>query len=70
MLGLWMSFMEMQKVYATTGAAFIPLLAVVLLVLNGRRKWLGDYRNHFAAVIVLSSALIFFVWMAWHQWSG
>lgn len=70
MLGLWMSFKEIQKVSTIIGATFIPLLAVVLLILNGRRKWLGDYRNHFVSVIALSSALIFFAWMAWRQWSG
>jgi len=69
MLGLWLSFKEVQKVYAIIGATFIPLLAVVLLVLNGRRKWLGDYRNQSASVFMLSSALIFFAWMGWRQWS-
>ncbi|MEH6358987.1 MAG: Nramp family divalent metal transporter [Pseudomonadales bacterium] len=68
MLGLWVSFKEIQKVYAIIGATFIPLLAVVLLMLNGRRKWLGDYRNQPASVLILSSALIFFAWMAWRQW--
>jgi len=69
MLGLWLSFKEVQKVYAIIGATFIPLLAVVLLILNGRRKWLGDYRNQSASVLVLSFALIFFTWMAWRKWS-
>jgi len=69
MLGLWLSFKEIQKVYAIIGATFIPLLAVVLLILNGRRKWLGDYRNQSASVLVLSFALIFFTWMAWRKWS-
>jgi hypothetical protein len=68
MLGLWASFKEIQKVYAIVGATFIPLLAVVLLILNGRRKWLGDDRNQAASVLILSSALIFFAWMAWLQW--
>lgn len=70
MLGLWVSFKEIQKVYAIIGASFIPLLAVVLLVLNGRRKWLGDYRNQFISVFMLSFALAFFTWMAWRQWAG
>jgi len=69
MLGLWLSFKEIQKVYAIIGASFIPLLAVVLLVLNGRRKWLGDYRNQSVSMVMLSSALIFFAWMAWRKWS-
>ena len=32
---------EVQKYYAVIGAAFIPLLALVLLVLNGRAAWVG-----------------------------
>lgn len=47
-------FKEVQKWYAIVGAAFVPMLAVVLLVLNGRRAWMGEYRNKPATVIVLA----------------
>ena len=36
-LGLWFDFRQVQKYYAIIGAAFVPLLAVVLLVLCGSR---------------------------------
>ena len=35
MVGLWMSFKEVQKFYSVIGATFIPLLAVSLLFMNG-----------------------------------
>jgi Mn2+/Fe2+ NRAMP family transporter len=64
MLGTWLSsFRLMQQTYAVVGAAFIPLLAVVLLVLNGRADWVGpSYRNSKATVVVLLGALAFFVY--------
>jgi Mn2+/Fe2+ NRAMP family transporter len=52
------SFREVQKSYALLGAAFIPLLALVLLVLNGRTAWIGArHRNGPLAIALLSSAL-------------
>lgn len=50
MLGLFVSFREVQKVYAVTGAFFVPMLALLLLLLNGRDKWIGKrFRNGIAA---------------------
>jgi hypothetical protein len=52
-------FREVQKYYAVMGAAFIPLLALVLLILNGKRDWIGAaHRNGAAAVMTLATALI------------
>lgn len=48
---------EVQKYYALFGAAFIPMLALALLVLNGRTAWVGAYRNRPATVAVLLIAL-------------
>tara|TARA_Y100000588_G_scaffold218563_1_gene232490 strand:+ start:1213 stop:2481 length:1269 start_codon:yes stop_codon:yes gene_type:complete len=70
MLGLFFQFKEMQKVYGVVGAAFLPLLTLVLLVLNGRKKWMGDYANRWPTVIVMLSILVFFGWMAWSRWFG
>lgn len=70
MLGLLMSFKEIQKLYAIIGASFIPLLAMVLLVMNGRHKWVGDYKNRPITVLMLAATLAFFGWIAWRQWSG
>ena len=60
-LGLGVSFREAQKAYAVIGAGFLPLLALALLLLNGRRAWVGEkMRNGVLAVVVLVAALVFF----------
>lgn len=69
-LGLLMSFKEVQKLYAVIGATFIPLLAVVLLILNGRRAWVGGFTNRWPTVAALLAAVAFFGWMAWKKWMG
>ncbi len=65
MLGLFIGFKEVQKLYAVIGALFIPLLAIALLILNGKRTWVGDYANKALSTIVLLAALAFFGAMAW-----
>jgi Mn2+/Fe2+ NRAMP family transporter len=66
MAGLFWSFQQVQKAYAVIGATFIPLLAVALLVLNGRSDWVGErYSNRPATVVVLLATLMFFLWMGW-----
>ncbi len=68
--GLFVSFKEVQKLYAVIGAMFIPMLAVVLLVLNGRRAWMGQFVNRPITIIALLSTLVFFVVMAGLKWFG
>jgi Mn2+/Fe2+ NRAMP family transporter len=63
MLGLFFSFREVQKVYAVVGALFIPMLALVLLILNGRRAWVGAMKNRGLTVAVLVATLLFFAWI-------
>jgi ammonia channel protein AmtB len=70
MLGLFFSFREVQKVYAVTGALFIPMLALVLLILNGRRAWVGALKNQGLTVTVLLTTLIFFAWIGFARISG
>jgi hypothetical protein len=65
MVGLWGSFVYVQKAYSLLGAVVMPLLAVALLVLNGRRDWVGRYRNRAVTVGVLVAILAFFVYAAW-----
>lgn len=67
-LGLFMSFREVQKIYAVVGALFVPLLAVALLILNGKRAWVGEFTNRLLTIVVLLAALGFFVLMAWMKW--
>lgn len=67
-LGLLFEFREVQKAYGVVGAAFLPLLTLVLLVLNGRKEWVGKYTNRPITVVVLISILIFFGYLAWSRW--
>ena len=66
MFGLFFSFREVQKFYAVTGAWFVPLLTLTLLVLNGRSAWVGAaWRNRPATVVTMLIILGFFSWTAW-----
>ena len=66
MAGLFRGFGEIQKFYAVVGAWFLPILALVLLVLNGRSAWVGKrYRNSPLTTIALLGTLLFFGWIAW-----
>lgn len=68
MAGLFWRFQEIQKLYAVIGATFIPLLAIALLILNGRADWVGErFRNRPATVAVLLATLAFFVWIGWRS---
>jgi Mn2+/Fe2+ NRAMP family transporter len=58
-VGLLFRFDQVQKFYAIVGAFFIPLLAIVLLVLN-RRPELGRYRNWWLSNLVLIGAVVLF----------
>lgn len=49
------------KLYAVTGALFMPLLAVILLLLNSRRQLLGEYVSSYSWQIGLVFCLVFFV---------
>jgi Mn2+/Fe2+ NRAMP family transporter len=65
MLGLFVSFREVQKIYTVTGALFFPLLALVLLVFNGRTSWVGRrFKNGPLAVAGLLGVLALFSWIA------
>lgn len=71
MIGLFARFDQVQQAYAVIGASFIPLLALVLLVLNGRRAWIGDAsRNRPVTVAVLVTILVFFSWTTVRTISG
>ena len=68
MAGLFTGFKQAQKLYAVTGAFFFPMLAVALLLLNGRTRWVGEkYRNGPVATISLVLTLGFFLWVALYK---
>ncbi|NOX91097.1 MAG: divalent metal cation transporter [Gammaproteobacteria bacterium] len=70
MLGLMMDFKQVQQFYGIVGAAFLPLLAVALLIMNGSRARLGQYSNNWFSHISLSATVLFFAGMAWMKWSA
>ncbi len=66
MAGLFRGFGEIQKFYAVVGAWFFPILALALLLLNGRSSWVGkSFRNQLPTVAALIGVLVFFAWIAW-----
>ncbi len=66
--GLWTSFQLAQKIYAVVGALCIPMLALVLLVLNGQSRLVGrENRNSVLVTVVLGAALVFFAVVGWLQ---
>lgn len=66
--GLWGSFEQVQKIYAMVGAAFMPLLILALLLLNGRARWVGAAaRNSPLTSLLLTLAMLFFVAAGWYK---
>ena len=61
---LWVSVKEVQLVYATLGAAFMPVTALTLLILNNRGAWVGSYRNGMVANALLVATLALFTYLA------
>jgi Mn2+/Fe2+ NRAMP family transporter len=63
MLGLWQNFVYVQRSYSLLGAIVMPLLALALLILNGRGDLVGrKYRNRPLTVVVLIGILLFFAY--------
>jgi Mn2+/Fe2+ NRAMP family transporter len=64
MLGLFGSFSDIQRLYAMIGAWFFPVLALALLLFNGRQAWVGrGFRNGPLGAGALVVVLVFFVWV-------
>lgn len=64
LFGLFWSFREVQLAYAVTGALLFPLLALALLIFNGRSAWVGpSLRNKPLTTAVLLIILVFFSWL-------
>lgn len=65
LVGVAHSFAATQRLYAVTGAAFMPLLALTLLVLAAPRTHLGRHRNRPLTNAVLVAILLFFTVLFW-----
>jgi Mn2+/Fe2+ NRAMP family transporter len=68
MLGLFMGFREVQKLYSIIGALFMPMLALALLILNGRKAWVGAHTNKPLGLAALIGTLLFFASLAGLSW--
>jgi hypothetical protein len=65
MIGLFFSFREVQKFYTVIGAYVFPLLAVTLLIFNGRTSWVGErFKNRPLTTVALVGVLAFFMVLA------
>ena len=60
LLGLELRFDRVQQAYGLVGAAFMPLVALALLLLN-RRRIVGELHNRPASTLALLVTLAFFV---------
>lgn len=61
MMLLWLGKpLWLVLIYAVTGAAFMPLLAGLLLYMNNRYDWLGELRNRSWSNLLLAVALVLF----------
>jgi Mn2+/Fe2+ NRAMP family transporter len=57
-------FQTLQKYNAILGALVMPMLALALLLLNGRKKWVGEaFRNSRFTNLLLGLTLLFFAWI-------
>jgi hypothetical protein len=65
MLGLFASFRDVQQLYTFIGAYIFPTLALVLIIFNTRRAWVGErFKNRPLTIVALAGVLIFFTWLA------
>jgi len=70
MIGLFYGFKDIQKYYAVIGALFVPLLALILLILNHNHKLLKTHANGKWSAIALLLTLSFFAYTAWLKLAG
>ena len=64
MAGLFGRFRDIQLAYAVTGALLFPILALGLLIFNGRAGWVGPaFRNKPLTIAALVVILLVFSWM-------
>jgi Mn2+/Fe2+ NRAMP family transporter len=58
----FIEFRTVQKTYAILGAAIMPLLALVLLLLNGRQRVIGPrWKNSLLTNVLLAAAVVLFL---------
>lgn len=71
MIGLFWRFRDVQMLYAVIGAWLFPVLALTLLVFNGRRGWVGaPFANRPVTVLALGVVLAFFSYLGLRPYLG
>ncbi len=64
LFGLRYDFQLVQKLNSVFGALVMPMIAGILLILNGRAVWVGDsFRNRWLSMAALTLVLVFFAWV-------
>lgn len=64
LLGLGYDFQIVQKAYSVFGALVMPMVALTLLLLNGRAAWVGQsLRNRWWTSLTLIIIIGFFAWV-------
>lgn len=48
-------------IYSITGAFFMPFLAALLLIMNNKTRWVGEFKNSLPVNLVLGAALVLFL---------
>jgi Mn2+/Fe2+ NRAMP family transporter len=48
-------------IYSIIGAFFMPFLAVLLLIMNNKIKWVKDFKNNLFINLLLFAGLVLFV---------
>ena len=61
---LWTPVRSIQLVFGVVGAFFLPLMALTLLIMNNRRKWVGtDFLSHWGHNVILGLGFVFFAYV-------
>ncbi len=64
-LFLWTPVRTIQLVYGVVAAMFLPLLALTLLIMNNRKRWVGsDFQSPWPVNAILGSGLVLFAYVA------
>ena len=68
MLMLWLNKpVWLILLYSVTGAAFMPLLAGLLLYINNRPGWIGNQRNSLVSNFLLTTGMVIFFSILVHK---
>lgn len=71
MITLWLTVERIQLAYAVMGAMFMPLLAVTLLILNTKKRWVGStFRSRWWINVVLVIIVLLFAYIGVQQLRG